>query len=97
MGTTMVRVMELAEKAVEDGLLSRVCFGDIYRKDIMAAKEILIVGTTTNVTRVKEFDGEPVGSPDSHPVYDILSRLLREDIASNPDLRTPVFEPENGS
>jgi branched-chain amino acid aminotransferase len=91
MGTTMMRIMELARNAVEDGILKKVCFGDIHMTDIENASEILIAGTTTNVTKVYSFDGSPVGSGPS-PVYEYLSRLLLEDIHHNPKIRTNVFK-----
>ena len=91
MGTTMMRVMELAQTAVKDGALKQVVFGDVFREDIEQAREILIVGTTTNVTKVKTFDGNPVGNSQNTPVYDLLSQLLLNDIHNNPDMRTEVF------
>jgi branched-chain amino acid aminotransferase len=90
-GTTMLRVMNLAERAVEQWMLKSVRFGDIYRDDMLAAKEILIVGTTTNVTRVKEFDGQPVGNDGSSAIYNLLSELLYNDIHNNPAMRTQIF------
>ena len=90
-GTTMMRIMELARNAVEDGILKKVCFGDIRMADIENASEILIAGTTTNITKVYSFDGTPVGSGSS-PVYEYLSRLLLDDIHHNPKMRTDVFK-----
>ena len=90
MGTTMMRVMELAEKTVNEGILKKVCFGDVSRDDVNNAKEILIAGTTTNITKVKTFDGKTVGNGTS-PVYNSLSQLLLDDIHHNPKIRTEVF------
>lgn len=90
MGTTMMRVMELAKTAISKGILKNICFGNVSRNDIDHAREILIAGTTTNVTRVKSFDGKIVGN-ESHPVYDCLSELLLDDINHNPEMRTEVF------
>jgi branched-chain amino acid aminotransferase len=84
-GTTMARVLELAQGLVTDGLLSRVAYGDLTRDDIHQAREILIFGTTTDVTRVREFDGKLL-PPDS-PVYSALSRLLQDDIRHG----SPIF------
>jgi branched-chain amino acid aminotransferase len=90
MGTTMMRVMKMAETAVEQAVLKEVRFGDIYMDDIINASEILIAGTTTNITKVHSFDGKPVGSGSS-PVYECLSKLLLKDIHENPQIRTKVF------
>jgi branched-chain amino acid aminotransferase len=90
-GTTMMRVMELAEKATEQNPITASLFGNITRRQIENAAEILIVGTTTNVTKVYSFDGSPVGSGD-YPVFEFLSKLLEDDIYHNPDIRTIVFD-----
>jgi branched-subunit amino acid aminotransferase/4-amino-4-deoxychorismate lyase len=91
MGTTMMRVMELAKTVVTEGLLKDVCFGDISRDQIDVAQEIFIAGTTTDVTHVRAFDGQPVGSGMPGPVFTRLSQLLLDEIHSNPEFRTPVF------
>ncbi|MBT3191382.1 MAG: peptidase [Verrucomicrobia bacterium] len=91
MGTTMVRVMELAEVVVAEGLLKEVRFGDLERQDIETAREIIIAGTTTDVTHVRTFDGKPIGNGTQGPVFKRLSELLLADIHSNPVMRTPVF------
>jgi branched-subunit amino acid aminotransferase/4-amino-4-deoxychorismate lyase len=91
MGTTMMRVMALAEQVVAEGLLKRVCFGDIYKRDLRNAREIIIAGTTTDVTHVREFDDEAVGDGTAGPVFQRLSELLLEDIHRNSAMRTSVF------
>ena len=91
MGTTMMRVMALAETVVTEGILKEVRFGNISRSEIEAAREVIIVGTTTDVTRVREFDGHTVGDGKSGPVFTRLSRLLLDDIHKNSAMRTPVF------
>ncbi len=91
MGTTMMRVMALAKTVVAEGILKEVRFGNISRPEIQAAREIVIVGTTTDVTRVREFDGAMVGDGKPGPVFERLSRLLLDDIRGNGDMRTPVF------
>lgn len=86
-GTTMVRVLELAESLVADGTLRTIRYGDLTLADMHEAREILIFGTTTDVTRVREFDGRTL--PDACPVFTALSRLLLEDIRSGqPPQRT---------
>jgi branched-subunit amino acid aminotransferase/4-amino-4-deoxychorismate lyase len=91
MGTTMMRVMELAKIVVDAGILKDVCFGDISRQQIEAAQEIFIAGTTTDVTYVHTFDGQLVGEGIQGPVFRQLSQLLLDDIHTNSELRTPVF------
>ncbi len=92
MGTTMVRAMELAETVVAEGLLKQVCFGDLNRTDIDHAQEVMILGTTINVTHVREFDDRPVGEGTYGPVFKRLSQLLLDDIHNNSAMRTPIFQ-----
>lgn len=88
-GTTMARVLELAQALVTDGTLSRVAYGDLTLADMHQAREILIFGTTTDVTRVRAFDGRML--PEACPVFTALSRLLLEDIRhGKPPQRTLI-------
>ncbi len=90
-GTTMLRVMELAREQPPGGPVIRAEAADIGRGDIEAAAELLVFGTTPDVTAVVEFDGRPVGGGRPGPAFRALSRLLAEDIRGNASLRTPVF------
>lgn len=87
-GTTMLRVMQLAETLVENGALETVAFRDITEAAVRDAAEMLIVGTTLNVVSVRSFEGEPVGSGVPGPVGRALNELLGRDIESNDVLRT---------
>jgi len=90
-GTTMNRVLELARQLVDLGRLAHAGSADISRPDVLKAREMLIFGTTPDVTAVVEFDGEPIGGGKPGPVFRALSRLLLDDIYHNPALRTSVF------
>jgi branched-chain amino acid aminotransferase len=74
-GTTMLRVLELAAPHMKTG------HADLRREDVLNAAEILIFGTTPDVTAVVEYDGRPVGGGVPGPVYRRLADLLRRDIA----------------
>lgn len=87
-GTTMMRVVQFARRLVESGDLASIEFRDITEEDARAAKEILVVGTTINVASVCEFEGDPVGGGKPGSVGRMLDGLLREDIASNHELRS---------
>ncbi|MBM4155474.1 MAG: aminodeoxychorismate lyase [Lentisphaerae bacterium] len=89
-GITVQRVFALAPAAVRGGLLAGVGVADIPRAAMDAASEILVFGTTPDVTAVVQFDGRPVGSGRPGPVQAALNRLLTDDIRSNAELRTPV-------
>jgi branched-subunit amino acid aminotransferase/4-amino-4-deoxychorismate lyase len=90
-GTTMMRIMDLAAPLVASDELSEVCFADISKNVLADAAEILVTGTTPNLTTVTEFEGEPVGDGKPGPIFVKLSALLLDDISSNAELQTPVF------
>lgn len=90
-GTTMLRVMELSRDLPNNQQLAGVETSDIARADIAAAAEILIFGTTPDVTAVIKFDGEPVSGGKPGPIFRMLSRLLADDIHMNASMQTRVF------
>lgn len=94
-GTTMIRVMDLARPLADSGFLKDIRQQDITREDLRSAAEILILGTTVNVTAVVEFDGLPIGTGRPGPVYEKLSKLLAEDMTSNPAMLTPATNERN--
>jgi len=87
-GTTMLRVMQLAETLVDSGDLEKIAFRDITASDVRGAAEMLIVGTTINVVSVREFEGSPVANGTPGPVGLALDKLLERDIKTNDVLRT---------
>lgn len=91
-GTTMLRLAELARSLVRDGDLRETGFADISRREFDAAAEILICGTTPDVTAVIEADGQTIGAGRPGPVFRKLSAMLLDDIHHNSALRTPVFD-----
>ena len=86
-GTTMLRVMQLAEALVDSGDLEKIAFRDITESDVRGAAEMLIVGTTLNVVSVREFEGAPVADGIPGPVGLALNKLLECDISTNGVLR----------
>jgi len=90
-GTTMFRVIDLAQRLVKTGDLARIRFADIAYGDIRRAAEMLIVGTTPNVAAVREFDGRKIGNGKPGPIYRKLSAILLDDIYHNRKVLTPVF------
>ena len=91
-GTTMMRVVDLARQLVGSGDLSDTAFVDIVRADIVGAAEVLVVGTTPDVTAVRELDGEAVGAGPEGKVFQMLSALLLDDIENNREMHTYVFD-----
>ncbi len=91
-GTTMNRVMKLAESLLADQTLAGIQTAGVTLDAILKAPELFIVGTTPNVTAVVAFDGKPVGTGKPGPVFEKLSRLLLDDIHNNSTMRTALFE-----
>ena len=84
-GTTMKRVFDLADTGIREGWLAGKSENPISRAELMAAREILIFGTTTNVTAVTQLDGRPVGDGKPGTVYARLGALLlHEQSSANP-------------
>jgi branched-chain amino acid aminotransferase len=87
-GTTMSRALELAKTLVAEGVLQKAGYDDITRDEIRLAREMLIFGTTTDVTFVRRFDARDM--PGHRPVFEALSRLLLDDIHNSTAHRTPI-------
>jgi branched-chain amino acid aminotransferase len=87
-GTTMLRVMQLAEVLVSEGRLARAAFADVSEREVREADELLIVGTTHNVASARSFEGAALGVRAPGPVGQALNALLERDIAENEALRT---------
>lgn len=90
-GTTMLRVIDLCARPEGRAAVKRAEHADIGREDVRGAAEMLIFGTTPDVTAVVRFDGRPVGDGRPGPAFRALSALLRDDLLRNAALRTPVF------
>lgn len=90
-GITVRRVRAMAPAAVHAGALSAVESADIPRVALDEASEILVFGTTPDVTAVVQLDGRPVGTGRPGPAHAALGRLLAEDIRSNNGMRTRVM------
>ncbi len=91
-GTTMNRALELSAGLVREGLLTGVGRGAITRAMAGAASEMLIFGTTPDVTSVVEWDGKPAGGGRPGPVGTALNLLVQSDERENQGLLTPVWE-----
>jgi branched-subunit amino acid aminotransferase/4-amino-4-deoxychorismate lyase len=90
-GTTMLRVMDLARALAAEGGVREAAFDDVPREALLQAAELLVVGTTWDVTSAVEFDGAAIGDGQPGPVGRELNRRLVDDIRHNAALRTPAF------
>ena len=91
LGTTMLRVLDLArEQLVPAGILAGVAAADVPRAEVEKASEMLVFGTTPNVTAVTEFAGRLVGDGKPGPVWRELSRAFEADM-KDPRHLTPMW------
>lgn len=87
-GTTMDRVLELADALRREGRITDIERGPIERNDLATARELFIFGTTTDVTAVVRFDDLPIGDGHPGPIALALRELLLADLLQNPEMRT---------
>lgn len=79
-GTTMMRTMHLAHDLVRQGQVADIIEKDIHEKDLIGAKEVMMVGTTLDVLPVTSYEGKAIGDGRVGFVAKTLRRLLREDM-----------------
>lgn len=91
MGTTMNRALILADELVKDGLLNAIERAPITRAEALTATEVLIFGTTPDVTSVVEWDGQRIADGRPGPVGTTLNTRLQHDQRENTALLTPVW------
>ncbi len=87
-GTTMVRVMALAETLKGSGALTGTGYARISAEDVRKASEAIIVGTTTDVTHVRQFEDH--GWPEIGNVTKALRHALLVDIRNNALMRVTI-------
>lgn len=94
-GCTAKRLLALAPKLVEQGLLKSVGTGDIMLEDAKKSTEMMYVGSGLPILPIVEWDGQPIGDGHVGELTLALSDLLWEDMASGPGLqrvRVPYVE-----
>jgi branched-chain amino acid aminotransferase len=90
-GLTLTRAVELAPPLLEQGLLAGVVHRPLSLADLEAAREVMLFGTTLDVLPVCRVGERPIGPGSPGPAAGALRRLMRQDIAANPEMSTPVF------
>lgn len=91
-GTTMNRALDLAGELVAQGQLAAVVRGPIARSELAEARELLIFGTTPDVTSAVCWDGRPVGDGTPGPIARALLERIEHDIQHNQSARHDVFD-----
>ena len=81
-GCTSLRLLELAQKLVKSGQLKDVKVTDITMKDALAAKEMLLIGSSVKVAGIVQWDEHKIGNGKPGPIASALLALLEEDMRS---------------
>ncbi|VAH59457.1 unnamed protein product [Triticum turgidum subsp. durum] len=84
-GCTAKRMLALAPKLVEAGLLKGVSTQHITAADAKRSVEMAFVGSGLPVLPIVEWDGQPIGDGKVGKLMLALSDLLWEDMKSGPD------------
>lgn len=89
-GITVQRMLELAHKLVQNGLLKDIVIDDIPVEEARAAAEMMLIGSSIEVAPVVEWDGKPIGDGKPGPVARALYELWQEDSTRGEGQLIPV-------
>ncbi|MBY0493928.1 MAG: D-amino-acid transaminase [Cyanobacteria bacterium] len=81
-GCTSMRLLELARKLVKSGQLKDVKVTDITLRDALAAKEMLLIGSSVKVAGIVQWNEHKIGNGKPGPIASALLALLEEDMRS---------------
>lgn len=81
-GTTLCRAVELLPKDIS------VVFRKIAEAELYDAKELIVVGTTTDAISVVRYEGKPIHDARPGPIAAQMRKLLQQDLQQN---GTPVL------
>jgi len=76
-GTTLMRVVDLLKSEIS------VVFRGIREDEILEAKEVIIVGTSSEAVPIIRFNGKPIHNVKPGPMQKKIRKLLQQDIAEN--------------
>jgi 4-amino-4-deoxychorismate lyase len=88
-GCTSLRLLELAQRLREQGLLKSVEVRDIPVAEARASREMLLLGSSVKVAPIVQWDTQVIGDGRPGPVAAALLRLLEDDMRSG-DRLIPV-------
>ena len=81
-GCTVKRLLELAGRLVDEGLLREVVVDDIHVAEAKAAAEMMLIGSSIYVAPVVRWDDQIIGDGKPGPVTKAMRELLEEDMRS---------------
>jgi len=84
-GITIHRVLDFAQRLVQQGALAAVRLADIPVDEARDAAEMMLIGSSIKVAPVVEWDGQPIGDGKPGPVTKKLLDMWNEDTTSATD------------
>ena len=81
-GCTSLRLLELAQALVKQGQLKDVKVTHLTLADALAAKEMLLIGSSVKVAGIVQWDDHTIGNGKPGPIASALLALLEEDMRS---------------
>jgi len=85
-GITVQRVLQLAQRLVEQGDLRAIEVADLSVAEARAAVEMLMLGSSIKVAPIVQWDGQPIGDGQPGPVAKKLLELWRADTLDSDQL-----------
>jgi branched-chain amino acid aminotransferase len=83
-GTTMMRAFDLAQKLIDEKVIAGIAERDLKETELIAAREVMMIGTTLDVLPVTQYEGKPIGNGQVGNVAKRLLELIREDMKTGP-------------
>jgi 4-amino-4-deoxychorismate lyase len=79
-GCTSMRLLELAQELVKQGKLKAVTVTDLTQAEALAAKEMLLIGSSVKVAGIVQWDDRTIGNGKPGPIASALLDLLEQDM-----------------
>jgi len=93
-GITIQRVLQFAERLVQQGDLKEIRLADVSVNEGREAAEMMLIGSSIKIAPVVEWDGRPIGDGKPGPIAKKLLQLWEEDVRSAADQLVRVPYPE---
>jgi 4-amino-4-deoxychorismate lyase len=84
-GITIQRVLDFAQRLVQQGVLHAVRLADIPVDEARGAAEMMLIGSSIKVAPVVEWDGQKIGDGKPGSITKKLLEMWNEDAASATD------------
>ena len=84
-GITIQRVLDFAQRLVQQGALNAVRIADLPVKEGRDAAEMMLIGSSIKIAPVVEWDGQKIGDGKPGPVTAKLLEMWNEDAISATD------------